>query len=777
MRKEAMSVKKFGIGQPIRRVEDVRLLTGGGQYTADYRLEKELVAYVLRSPYAHARFTIKDVSSAKAIKGVKLVLIADDVTELGDVPCLAPLDNDDGSRNYVAEIPVLAKNVVKYVGDAVAFIVAETLNAAKDAAEAIEIEYSALPAVPDIRSALVKGAPSVWDQVKNNVVYEQNLGNHSKVDGIFAKAHRVLTLEIENNRLITNYMETRGAIGDYDAATKTLKLTVSSQGVHGLRDVLAKKIMKVKPDNVQVFTGDVGGGFGTKSFMYREYPLVLEAARRLKRPVKWIADRADHFLGDAHGRDNITTASLAVDKSGKFLALKADIVGNLGAYCSQFGPYIHYLCASMMTGVYKTPEIAVRLRAVYTNTVPVDAYRGAGRPEAAYNLERLVDYVARELDMKPEQIRRKNFIPPSAMPFKTPIGKRTYDTGNFDQHMTQAMEVAHWSGFKDRLKASKMAGKLRGIGLATYIECTAWGDGEQVAVDLEKDGTVTIYSGTQSNGQGHATAYAQFASQHLDLPLDKIKVVQGDTVRVATGHGTGGSRSIPVGGVSTFVAAKDLSEKLKKLASDTLETNVSDLEIVDGTVRVAGTDKKLTFADIAKLPAASPDMTRGLGDFTPPDATYPNGTHVAEVEIDPATGVVEIVNYTICDDFGIAINPLLLAGQVHGGVAQGIGQALMEHTVYDKDAQLISASLMDYTLPRADTLPNFHFETKNVPSTTNPLGIKGAGEAGSIGSTPAIMNAVIDALDHGYGIHHLQMPATPHRIFEAIQSASRMAAE
>ena len=484
-----------------------------------------------------------------------------------------------------------------------------------------------------------------------------------------------------------------------------------------------EKILKVKPEQIQVVTGDVGGGFGTKTFMYREYPLVLEAARRLKRPVKWIADRADHFLGDAHGRDNITTMELAVDKAGKFLALKADVVGNLGAYSSQFGPYIHYLCASMMTGVYRTPLIAVRLRAVYTNTVPVDAYRGAGRPEAAYNLERLVDFAARELGMKPEAIRRKNFIAPSSMPYKTPVGDRVYDTGDFNQHLSQALVVSEWDRFKERQKTSKKNGKLRGIGLATYIECTAWGDGEQVAVELEKDGSVSIYSGTQSNGQGHATAYAQFASQHLDLPLDKIRVIQGDTARVATGHGTGGSRSIPVGGVSTFVAAKDLAEKLKKLASNKLEANVADLEIVNGTIRVAGTDRQISFADLAKLPGATSDMTRGNGEFTPPDATYPNGTHVAEVEIDPATGVVSIERYTICDDFGIAVNPMLLAGQVHGGVAQGIGQALMEHTVYDKDGQLVSASLMDYTLPRADNLPSFHFETKNVPSTTNPLGI------------------------------------------------------
>ncbi len=772
-----MSVKKFGIGQPIRRVEDVRFLTGGGNYTSDYSPDKALFGFVLRSPYAHASFNILDIEKARAIKGVKLILTASDLEGLGNVPCLAPLKNDDGSRNFVADIPLLAKNEVKFVGDAIAFIVAESIESARDAAELISIDYKSKTAVVDIRSALKIGSPSVWSEQKDNIAYDQSLGDLKKVNAAFSKAHRVIKLEVENNRLITNYMETRGAVGEYDASSKNFKLTVSSQGVHGLRDVLAEKILKVKPEQIHVVTGDVGGGFGTKTFMYREYPLVLEAARRLKRPVKWIADRADHFLGDAHGRDNITTMELAVDKSGKFIALKADVVGNLGAYASQFGPYIHYLCASMMTGVYKTPLIAVRLRAVYTNTVPVDAYRGAGRPEAAYNLERLVDFAARELGMKPESIRRKNFISSASMPYKTPIGDRVYDTGDFDQHLTQALAVSEWDRFKERQKLSKKNGRLRGIGLATYIECTAWGDGEQVAVELEKDGSITIYSGTQSNGQGHATAYAQFASQHLDLPLDKIRVVQGDTARVASGHGTGGSRSIPVGGVSTFVAAKDLSEKLRKLASNKLETNISDLEIVDGTIRVAGTDRHISFVDLAKLPGATPEFTRGNGEFTPPDATYPNGTHVAEVEIDPATGVVSIERYTICDDFGIAVNPMLLAGQVHGGVAQGIGQALMEHTVYDKDGQLISASLMDYTLPRADNLPSFHFETKNVPSTTNPLGIKGAGEAGSIGSTPAVMNAVIDALDRAYGIRHLQMPATPARIFEAINSAVRLAAE
>jgi carbon-monoxide dehydrogenase large subunit len=771
-----MAPKKFGIGQPLRRVEDHRLLTGGGRYTADYTPEKCLEAYVLRSPFAHASFKFTDLETAKGMKGVKLVLTAQDLAHLGPVPCLAPIPNSDGTTGYVAHTPVLANGVVKHVGDAVAFIVAETAAQARDAAEAIGIDYKALPAAIDMRDAVKKGAPAVWSEQKDNVAYDTEMGDKAKVDEIFKSADRVVRLVIENNRLITNYMETRGAVGEYDGKTKSYTLTVSSQGVHGLRDTLAGKILNVKPEKIRVVTGDVGGGFGTKTFMYREYPLVLEAARLARRPVKWIADRSDHFIGDCQGRDNLHVAEVACDKNGKFLAMRFDILGNLGAYASQFGPYIPYLGATMMTGVYKTPHIHVRVRGIYTNTVPVDAYRGAGRPEAAYVLERLVDRASRELGIKPETIRRRNFVAPKAMPYQTPVGGRTYDTGDFDQHMTRALEASEWEGFKDRLKASRKKGLIRGIGLATYIECTAWGEGEEVKVRLEPDGSVTVFSGTQSNGQGHATAYAQFASQLLDLPIDRITVVQGDTARVATGNGTGGSRSIPVGGVSVHAASTNLAEKLKELASDALEAGVSDLEIADGAVRVAGTDRRITFTDLAKLPAATEERRTGNGDFTPPDATYPNGTHIAEVEIDPDTGVTTIERYTICDDFGVAVNPLLLAGQVHGGVVQGIGQALLERTVYDDSGQLVTASFMDYCVPRADDVPFFHFETKNVPSTTNPLGIKGAGEAGSIGSCPAVMNAVVDALDRAYGIRDIDMPATPARIFETIRSARAKAA-
>jgi aerobic carbon-monoxide dehydrogenase large subunit len=766
-----VATAKFGVGQPLRRVEDMRLLTGGGKYTDDYTPEGCLRAIVLRSPHAHARFKITDVTAARGMPGVRLILTADEVSHLGPVPCLGPVANGDGTQGHLAHIPVLAEGVVKHVGDAVAFVVADTVGQARDAAEALEIDYEPLPAVSDLRSALEAGASSVWSEAPGNIAFDTALGDEAAVDEAFAAADHIVSLTIENNRLVTNFMETRGVVAEYDRRDESFKLTLSSQGVHSLRDTLANEILKIDPGKVRVVTGDVGGGFGTKTFMYREYPLAAEAARRLDRPVKWIADRGDHFTGDSQGRDNLSTGTVALDRDGRFLAMRFDIIGNLGAYLSQFGPYIPYLGATMMTGVYRTPLLHVRVRGVYTNTVPVDAYRGAGRPEAAYLLERLVDHTARETGIAPDELRRRNFIRPDEMPYATPVGERTYDTGDFSAHMTKALERADWAGFEDRARTSREAGRLRGIGLSTYIECTAWGEGEEVKVHLEQDGTVTVYSGTQSNGQGHATAYAQFASQHLDLPLDRIRVVQGDTAQIATGNGTGGSRSIPVGGVSVFAASRDLAAKLKDLASDHLEAGVADLEIGEGAIRVAGTDRRIAFADLAKLPQATEERRTGLGDFIPPDATYPNGTHIAEVEIDPDTGVTRVARYTIVDDFGMTVNPLLLEGQVHGGVAQGIGQALLERTVYDAEGQLLTASFMDYCVPRAEDIPFFHFETLNVPSTTNPLGIKGAGEAGSIGSCPAVANAVVDALHRASGIRHIDMPATPDRVFAALQTA------
>ena len=770
-----MTVTKFGLGQPLRRVEDRRLITGEGNYGDDHAPAGCLHAALLRSPHAHATFTITDVEAARAMPGVHLVLTAEDVAGLGDIKCQAPLPNGDGSQNHVANIPLLAKGSVKHIGDAVAFVVADTLIQARDAVEAIGIDYEVRPAVVGIRGAIAGGASAVWDEQPDNVSFDSTMGDKAPVDAAFAKAAKVVKVEVENQRLVTNYMETRSVVAEYDAGTNRFTLTIPSQGVHGLRKTLTG-VLGVTKDQIRVVTGDVGGGFGTKTFTYREYPLAAEAARRLDRPVKWVSERGEHFVACTQGRDNLSVGEVALDADGTFLAMRFDVIGDLGAYLSQYGPYIPYLGATMLTGVYKTPAVFVRVRGVYTNTVPVDAYRGAGRPEAAYLIERLVDRAARETGISPAEIRRRNFIPPSAMPYTTPIGDRTYDTGDFAAHMGRAVEAGDWNGFEARAAESRAKGLVRGIGLATYIECTAWGEGEDVKITLDKDGGATVYVGTQSNGQGHATAYAQFAAEHLDLPLERIRVVQGDTDKVATGAGTGGSRSIPVGGISVGAASQNLAGKLKELASEELEAGVQDLEIAEGAVRVAGTDKSIDFAALASLPKASEATLTGQGDFVPPSATYPNGTHVAEVEIDPETGITEVVRYTICDDFGIVVNPLLLAGQVHGGVVQGIGQALHERTVYDAEGQLLTASFMDYAMPRAGDVPFFHFETKNVPSTTNPMGIKGAGEAGSIGSCPAVMNAVVDALDRSVGLRDMDMPATPARMFAALEPLRKAAA-
>jgi aerobic carbon-monoxide dehydrogenase large subunit len=764
------NMKKFGLGQPVRRLEDHKFVTGAGQYTDDILPQKTAHAFILRSPHAHASFTIKDLDAARGMKGVRAIFTAADLGDMDGVACQAPLNTAAGKPMEAPEWPLLCKGMVMHLGDAIAMVVADTLAQARDAAEAIDIDYRPMAVVTTIADAIKAKALEVWPrQAPGNVAYDQTMGSKEKTDAAFAKAAHIVKLTVENNRLVTNYMETRAAIGEYDAATKRYTLTLGSQGVHGIQSAVAS-IMGLKADKLRVITPDVGGGFGTKSFNYREYPLVLFAAKALKRPVKWTQERTEHFLSCAHGRDNLTTAEMALDARGKFLAMRVHILGNLGAYASQYGPYIPWLGATMATGPYDIRTMFVRCQGIYTHTVPVDAYRGAGRPEAAYLLERLVDLCARQTGIKPEVLRARNFVKPASMPYKTQT-KRTYDVGEFEGHMTAALEQADQKGFAARLKASKKAGKLRGFGFASYIECTAWGSGEDVSVSLGQDGGITVLIGTQSNGQGHKTAYAQAVSQALDIPVDQVTVVQGDTDRVKTGHGTGGSRSIPVGAVSAFRASEGLGEKLKQLAADKLEAAVADMVIAGGRIAVAGTDKGLTLSQIAALPKATPEMLAANAEFVPPDATYPNGTHVAEVEIDPATGETEVLTYTIVDDFGLTVNPLLLAGQVHGGVAQGIGQALLERTVYDSAGQLLTASFMDYAMPRADDLSSISFTTRNVPSTTNPLGIKGAGEAGSIGSCPAVMNAVVDALHRGHGITHIDMPATPERVWQAIAKA------
>jgi aerobic carbon-monoxide dehydrogenase large subunit len=762
-----MKPTQFGVGQSVKRVEDIRFVSGRGNYASDAVDKAELKAVFLRSPYGHAKFRIDDIEAARAAPGVRAVYVASDFADLGALPCLAAVDNADGSSTPLKPYPVMTSDEAQHVGDIIAMVVADTTMQARDAAELISVTWDDLPAVIDMEEAVRPGAPLVFADAPGNVAYDTHIGDKQETDKAFAGAAHIVRIEIVNPRVVANYMEPRSAVGEYDAQSGHFMLNAGSQGVHILQGLNAK-ILQIPTANLRVVTQDVGGGFGTKNMLHREYPLVLEAARLLGRSVGWLADRSEHFVGDVQGRDNVTTAEMALDSEGRFLALRVDILGNLGAYLSMFAPYIPWLGASMATGCYHIDALHARVRGVYTHTVPVDAYRGAGRPEAAYVLERLVDACARKLGIAPEDLRARNFVKPNQMPYHTHTD-RDYDVGDFEGAMRACLKKADYASFTKRVDDARARGKIRGFGFASYIECTAWGEGEEGSVGLERNGDFTVLIGTQSTGQGHETAYAQIVSQYLDVPIDRIKVVQGDTDRIPTGNGTGGSRSIPIGAVMVTRASETLAGSLKELAADKLEAAVADLEIADGKVRIAGTDREISYAEIAALPGATAAKLTATESFTPPSATYPNGTHACEVEIDPDTGETSIVRYSVVDDFGFTLNPLLLAGQVHGGIAQGAGQALMEQALFDADGQLLTASFLDYCMPRADNYPAFDFETRNIPSTTNPMGLKGAGEAGSIGSTPAVMNAVADALWRAYKIEHIDMPATPFAVYDAIR--------
>jgi aerobic carbon-monoxide dehydrogenase large subunit len=759
---------KFGFGQAVTRKEDDVLLRGQGHYVADFAPPGTLHAVVLRSPHAHARFRLMDLDRVRAMPGVRLLLTAADTADLGPLPTPGVLEGVDIPVPFY---PILARDEVRYVGDAIAFVVADTLAQAKDAAEAISVDWQPLPHVVGALAALEKGAAQVWPDRPGNLAFETAAGDEAATKEAFAKAARAASITIVNQRLVTNYMDTRSVIAEHDGSRYTL--TLGSQGSHIIRDIIGGAVLKIPPEKMRVITPDVGGGFGTKLFPYREYALAAVAAERVRKPVKWVCERSEHFLADSHGRDNISTAKFALDDKGRFLGLELDIVADMGAYLSCFAPYIPWLGVGMATGVYDIPAAHIRLRAVYTNTVPVDAYRGAGRPEAAYLIERAVDAAARELGIAPDVLRRKNFVKAKAMPYTTPTGK-VYDSGDFAGTMARAQEIADWNSFNKRAAESKRRGRLRGIGLATYVEACGGNGPETATITLDRDGSVTVLIGSQSTGQGHATSYAQIVAEKLGLPPEKVRVVQGDTDRIATGAGTGGSSSIPVGGVSVDRAGKKLGDQLKELAAEALEASAGDLEIVEGTLRIAGTDRVISFVDLAAHPKATPERLRAASEFGPDVPTFPNGTHIAEVEVDPQTGVTAILKYVVVDDFGATLNPLLLAGQVHGGTVQGIGQALMEDTVYDPSSgQLLAASLMDYALPRAGDAPDFVFETRNVPCKTNPLGVKGAGEAGAIGSCPAVMNAITDALWRGYRIRQIDMPATPQKVWQAIAAAQK----
>jgi carbon-monoxide dehydrogenase large subunit len=771
---------KFGIGQSVRRLEDPRLLTGGGRYTDDTRLDAPAArAYVLRSPHAHADIRRIDVSAAKTASGVLLVLTGEDVKQagFGDVPCIVPLENRDGSQRADTPRPMLAQSRVRHVGDPVALVVAETLEQAKDAAELIEVDYEPRPHVVGTFEAAQTGAPLVHDHIENNIAFDWEMGDRAKTEAAFATADRVVRLQIVNNRLVVNSMEPRGAICSYDAKDDRSTLWVSSQGVHMIRPVVADMILKIGSPKLRVRTGDVGGGFGMKIFVHPEYPLVVWASRTLKRTVKWIPDRQEAFQSDVQGRDHVSIAEMALDKEAHFLGCRITTYAALGAYLNHFSVFIPTMAgSSMLVGLYQTPTVYVNVKGVMTNTVPTDAYRGAGRPEAAYLLERFVDHIARETGLTPDEIRARNFVKSSQIPWKTALGD-TYDSGNFESVMRKGMERADWKGFANRRAASLARGKWRGIGMATYVEKCGGGFPETAIAKFNDDDTLTLYLGNQTNGQGQETAIRQIASAKLGIDADRIRFVQGDSDVVPEGM-TGGSRMVSVAGIATMGVADKIIAKGKLVAASVMEASAADIDYADGSFKIVGTDRSMSLFEVAKAakdPRHAPAGEKpGLDDeFTrmPEADTFPNGCHVCELEVDADTGTLEILNYTVVDDFGNALNPLLLQGQVHGGVGQGVGQALTEKTVYDSDSgQLLSGSFMDYALPRADIVPHVHFDMHNSPCTTNALGVKGAGEAGAIGAPPAVINAIVDAIYSHTAIKHVDMPVTAASLWAIIDA-------
>jgi aerobic carbon-monoxide dehydrogenase large subunit len=770
---------KFGIGQPVRRHEDLRLISGRGRYTDDITLPRMTHAVVLRSNLAHGQIKRVDAAAARGMPGIVLVATGDDLRAdgLGDIPCVTPLVNRDGTPRHDTPRPALAIGKVRHVGEPVALVVAETVAAARDAAEAIVVDYEPLPAVTEAKAAVAAGAPQLFDSIPGNIVFDwdNDMGDAKATDAAFAQAAHVVRLELLNNRVVVNSMEPRNAIADYDPDNDRSTLYTATQGPHFVRDPLAEFVLKIAKDKLRLVTPNVGGGFGMKAFVYPEHALVVWASRKLARPVKWQEDRSEAFISDNQGRDHATRAELALDAKGRFLALRVSILANLGAYLSPFGSFVPTRSTDLVSGLYAIGAIAINVKGVCTNTVPVCAYRGAGRPEAAYLLERIVDVAARELGLTPDAIRRVNFVPPSAMPY-TSATKLLLDSGEFKEVMKRAMEAAEWKSFPQRRRRSERAGKLRGIGMATYTERCGGGFPETASIEF-KDDRVELVMGNQEYGTGLVTAYKQLVSDQLGIDAERIDVVMGDTDRTPSGL-TGGSRALAVAGSALYEAGRAIIDKGRKLAAHSLEVSAQDVSFADGSFGVPGTDLRLDIFQLAKLardPAKlPPGMTPGLDtthNQVPPAQTFPNGCHIVEVEIDPDTGAAAIERYTVVDDFGRIINPLLLEGQVHGGVAQGIGQALLENASYDGSGQLLSGSFMDYAMPRASDVPSFGFSTHNVPTKANPLGVKGAGEAGAVGAPPAVINAIVDALARRTGTHHIDMPATPGRIWQALHGA------
>jgi carbon-monoxide dehydrogenase large subunit len=783
-----------GIGAAVRRKEDQRFLTGRGHYTDDINRPGQLYAWFLRSPHAHATITRIDVSAARRAPGVVAVYTGADTAadKVGGPICGWVVKDKNGNPHKAPAHPVLAVDTVRYVGDHVAAVIAESPAAARDAGEAIEVEYQVKPAVVDTGKALQPGAAQVHADVPGNLCYDWELGDATATAAAFAKAAHVTKLDLINNRLIPNAMEPRAAIGDYDAGSDHLTCWSTSQNPHVLRLILCAFILGLPEHKVRVIAPDVGGGFGSKIFCYSDEVLCCWASKKLKRPVKWTAERSEAFLSDAHGRDHVTHAELAMDKDGKFLGLKVETIACMGAYLSTFATAVPtYLYGTLLAGQYTTPAIHVSVKAAFTHTAPVDAYRGAGRPEATFVIERLVDVAARELKLDPAELRRRNFVKPDQFPYQTPVAL-TYDSGNYAATLDAALKLIDYKGFPARRADSQKRGKLRGIGLSAYIEACGLapsavvgslgagvGQWESAQIRFNATGTVLVFTGSHSHGQSHETTFAQVVSDKLGIPIEHIEVIHGDTEKVPMGMGTYGSRSLAVGGSALTKAADKLIAKGRKIAAHLMEAAVDDIAYNAGVFRVTGTDKTKTMAEVAfaaYVPFNYPaDLEPGFEEsafYDPSNFTYPAGVHIAEVEVDPETGIVQVVDWAAVDDFGNVVNPMVVEGQVHGGIAQGIGQALLERCVYDPESgQLLTGSYMDYTMPRADDLPSFKIGMTHTPCPHNPLGVKGCGEAGAIASPAALINAVTDAL----GVKHIDMPATPEKVWTAAQQ--RQAAE
>ena len=778
-----------GIGAAVKRVEDFRFLTGRGNYTDDINRPGQTYAYILRSPHAHAKIKSIDTSGAKAAKGVLAVFTGEDM-QVGSLPCGWQVHSKDGSPMHEPEHPPLAKGKVRYVGDQVAVVIAESYAEAKDAAEKISVDYEVLPSATTMDAALA-GKVLVHDDIGTNLCYDWEIGDEAVVDEAIAKAAHVTKIDLVNNRLVPNAMEPRAAVGEFDRATGEYTLYTTSQNPHVIRLLMGAFVLSIPEHKLRVVAPDVGGGFGSKIYHYAEEAIVTWAAPKVGRPIKWTAERSESFISDAHGRDHISHAELAMDKDGKFLALKVQTKANMGAYLSTFAPCVPtYLYATLLAGTYTTPVIHANVKAIFTNTVPVDAYRGAGRPEATYLIERIVDQAARETGIDKVEIRRKNFIPADAFPYQTPVALQ-YDSGDYEATLASASKLADVTGFAARKAEAANRGKLRGMGFSTYLEACGIAPSavvgslgaraglyESAEVRVHPTGSVTVFTGTHSHGQGHETTFAQLVSDRLGLPLENIEISHGDTNKVQFGMGTYGSRSLAVGGEALIRAVDKIIDKAKKIAAHVLEASAEDIEFKDGNFTVAGTDRSMAFGEVA-LTAYVPhnfpheELEPGLDEkafYDPANFTYPGGCHICEVEIDPDTGVVEVVNFTAVDDIGRVINPMIVEGQVHGGIAQGIGQALLEQAVYDESGQLMTGSYMDYTMPRASDLPSYKVATQSTLCTHNTLGVKGVGEVGAIGSPPAVINAVIDAL-WDKGVRDMSMPATPEKIWSALQAA------